>query len=491
MRVLFIYPVYSYPRKSPPIGLASLAAYTMQDGHDVRILDLNVSPRDGTSFARELRTLNPDLIGVSFMTNQYGSALGLIARCREILPGAFLIAGGPHASALPAELMREAPTLNAVCAGEGEIPLGMLLRAMEHANPPELHTIPGLTYRDESSLSLVSNPEPVECLDLESAPWPAWQLLKLDRYHVFAPCGDPAKMTFAMVSSRGCPGQCIFCDSHSVFGRRFRARSAQNLLREVRYLHEEFGMEQFDFVDDLITLDRARILEFCDLLRASGTHFTWMANARIDTLDDEILSAMNAAGCVRIDVGVESGDPAVRKVLKKGISNERIVRVHRFCRRIGLKVGTFLMVGNLAETTESVGMTADLMKGLTDDPSISIACPYPGTELYRIAREQGYLLTEDWSKYVTAPTFVKDYQPVMRTDTMSAEEILDAYYYLVGVFAADKFRSRYGQRYYFNPRFIRDYLLSSAQYGGFVRKCRMALRVALPMCVTKFRDRKR
>jgi radical SAM superfamily enzyme YgiQ (UPF0313 family) len=195
-----------------------------------------------------------------------------------------------------------------------------------------------------------------------------------------------------------------------------------------------------------------------------------MANARINTLNKEILLMMKKAGCVRIDVGVESGDPRVRKLMRKGITNEQIVRTHRLCKEIGLYIGTFLMVGNLGETMESVKMTAKLMKGLTDDPSIAIACPYPGTELYKIAERNGYLLSKDWRKYGTAPTFLKEYKPVMRTDTMSSEEILDAYYYLQSFFALDKFRARFGEKFYFNPAFLKEYIFESKQYGGFKRK---------------------
>jgi radical SAM superfamily enzyme YgiQ (UPF0313 family) len=238
------------------------------------------------------------------------------------------------------------------------------------------------------------------------------------------------------------------------------------------FLHKEYRMRRFDFVDDLITFDRDRVFEFCELIKNSGHNFEWSANARLDTVNEDMLLEMKLAGCVRVDFGVESGDPAVRKIIRKGISNERIIRIHNYCKSISMYVSTFLMVGNLGEDMNSVRMTVRLMKGLTFDASIAIACPYPGTELYKIAKENGYLLTEDWTRYGTAPTFVTDYKPVMRTDKMSPEEILQAYYYLLSVFAWDKMRARFGRYFFLNIDFIKQYIFSNKPYGGFINKVR-------------------
>ncbi|MEW5724503.1 MAG: radical SAM protein [Thermodesulfobacteriota bacterium] len=475
MKLLFLYPEYSYPRKNPPIGLASLAASALEQGHEAEIIDLNVLTQgERRDLPARIKAAAPDLVGVSFMTNQYASALGLIGEVRGALPGASIVAGGPHASALPRDLLREAPGLDLVVYGEGEIPLARLLAALAQ-DPPPLEGVPNLCYRRADTGEIVQTPPAAEAWDFEKAPWPAWRLLDLDRYEVFGAGGDAGKRTFALLSSRGCPGHCTFCDSHTIFGRRFRGRSADNLFREIIYLHENFGMEQFDFVDDLITLDRDRLEDLCRRLITAPTRFTWMANARVNTVDEDLLRLMKDAGCVRLDLGVESADPEVRRRMKKGITNEQIVRAHQACKKVGLYVGTFLMVGNLGETMDSVKATARLMKGLSDDPNISIACPYPGTELFRLAEEKGLLLTKDWSRYGTAPTFMADYRPVMRTEEMTPGEILKAYYYLVSVFATDKFRSRYGRRYYLNPRFLREYVLLTRRYGGFRRKSRLAL----------------
>lgn len=486
MRLLLIYPEYTYVRKNPPIGVASLAAWMLNLGHDVRIIDMNVSPETLDEQARRTDAWYPEVVGVSFMTNQYSAALKLIRFCRETWPKSFIVCGGPHACALPEAIMHEAPQLDAVAAGEGEVTLERLTACLSSGSAIGLDEVPGLYYRSKQG-QIVKSSNPIQFIDFESAPWPAWNLLDLGAYRIASAGGDTSKPTFAILSSRGCPGQCIFCDSHTVFGRRFRGRSAKNIFGEIMFLHERYGMERFDFVDDLITFDRDRVYELCKLLMESPKEFIWSANARLDTVDEDMLLAMRSAGCVRVDLGVESGAPEVRKIIKKAISNDRIVRIHKYCKEISMHVSTFLMVGNLGEDMEAVKETARLMKGLAQDPSISIACPYPGTELYRVAKENNYLLTEDWSRYSTAPTFLSDYQPVMRTDKMSADEILQAYYYLTSVFIWDKFRSRYGKLFFFNPSFLREYVFSSRQFGGTLKKFGKAYKILSMRLKSAFR----
>jgi len=283
--------------------------------------------------------------------------------------------------------------------------------------------------------------------------------------------------TFALLSSRGCPNYCIFCDSHTIFGRRFRARSAENIFDEIMYLHDNYRMVQFDFVDDQITLKKNRMLKLCGLIKNSKIPFKWMANARVGTIDEKMLRAMKQSGCIRIDVGVESGDPTVRKRMRKGITDGQILSAHRLAKKVGIQIGTFAMVGNLGETMDSVHMTERLLQNIGEDVMVSIPCPFPGTELYQIAKQNGYIRVTDWSHYVTSPTYLQNYQPVMVTDCMDQEEILKAYYYLHSFFVKRKFQIRYGKFFFLNPTFIDEWLFKSNVQGGMLRKTSMLLKL--------------
>ncbi len=465
--VLLIYPRYTYPRKSPPIGLAYLAAYIRRGGFNPVIVDFNIDGCSEKELPRFLKEYTPLAVGISLMTNQYGEFLRLAELIKRCSSSIRIVAGGPHVSALPCETLKECPAIDFIVTGEGEATFIELLKAISDGEE-DFANIRGLSFRLRGDIIQNQPRELIE--DINSLPFPAWDLIDARKYSVFS---IKKGLTFALLSSRGCPNHCIFCDSHTIFGRRFRPRSAENIFSEILSLHKMYGMNQFDFVDDMITLDKKRVLDLCVLLKESGISFTWMANARANTLDGEMLKAMKESGCVRIDIGVESGDPSVRRMAKKGITDEDVIRTHRLSKEAGIQVGSFVMVGNLGETMDSVRMTAGLLKDIGEDVMISIACPFPGTELYRIAKEKGYLRVTNWSHYVTSPTYLKNYHPVMVTDTMSQEGITKAYYYLYSIFAKKKFQTRYGKNFLLSPVFINDWLLNPTGDNGLFRKAAM------------------
>lgn len=450
--------------------MAYLAAIVREHGYEPRILDLNVEHYSDKELGDYIKDFKPACIGISFMTNQHGEAVRLASLMKSCDHNVPVIVGGPHVSAIPEEVLSECADVDFAVIGEGEETFSALLDAIL-SGCTRFDAIDGLCYRDSGRIVCTQQRRLIEQID--ALPFPAYDLLKLDRYSVHSITEGKA---FAILSSRGCPNQCIFCDSHTIFGRTFRGRSAANIFSELEYLHRTYGMTSFDFVDDMITLKRDRVVELCRLIGESGIAFTWMANARVNTLDREMLAAMKKSGCVRIDVGVESGDPRVRARAKKGITDQQIINAHQMAREAGIQVGTFAMVGNLGESMDSVRMTADLLKDISDDVMVSIACPFPGTELYRIARDQGYLRVTDWSRYVTSPTYLDGYEPVMVTDEMNQHQIVDAYYYLHARFAKQKFRARYGKRFFLNPTFLKQ-VVSGGGMRGFTRRGAMLFRL--------------
>jgi anaerobic magnesium-protoporphyrin IX monomethyl ester cyclase len=466
-KVVLVYPEYSYPRKNPPMGLAYIASYLGEKSIPVIILDFNVDTHAAEKLNKILE--EPDILycGISFMTNQFGSALSISKYIKEKNPDIPVVVGGPHVSAIPEQSLEEMGAVDIVCFGEGEETAYLLAEALIHGG--DLSEIYGIVYRKEGNV--ISNPPRELIPDINTLPFPAWDLLDLSSYSVFG--GVHGEPTFALMSSRGCPSHCIFCDSHTIFSRHFRGRSAENMFSEIQFLHDSYGMVQFDFVDDLITVDKKRVLELCSLLQESPVQYTWMANARVNTVNEEMISAMKEAGCIRLDFGVESGDPEVRKLTRKGISDEKIIQAHTLAQKYGISTSTFLMVGNLGETLESVRMTARLMKPIAMDTNIAIACPFPGTELFQIAKKNGWIRINDWSKYVTSPTYLPGYVPAMVTDTMNQKEILNAYYFLHSFFVKRKFQARYGSFFLINPFFWKEWVFQASAEGGHFRKISM------------------
>ncbi len=468
-KILLIYPSYSYPRKSPPLGLAYLAAYLEKFGYEPLIVDMNTSLMSDVQLATLVRGSRWLYVGISFMTNQFSEAARLAELIKSATPSIQIVAGGPHASSIPERTLTEIPQLDVVVRGEGEETARDISECL--SNNCSLETIPGISLRCHGKI--VHNIDRELIANLDDLPFAAWKHLDVEKYNIFKIGVGKDAPAFPILTSRGCPNHCIFCDSHTIFHRVFRARSARNIFQEIMYLHENYGTTEFDFVDDLITVLRPRILELCDLMLGSGIPFRWMANARVNTVDHELLKAMKNAGCVRVDFGVETGDPEVRRVMKKNITEKQIRDAHRISQELGLSTGTFTMVGNLGETFNSIRMTEQLLAEVGEDVVISIACPYPGTELYHIAKEKKLINTEDWSRYVTSPTYITDYRPVMRTDDMSEDQILKSFYYLHSKFAARKFKIRFGRYFYLNYHFYSEWVLR----GGLLRRVRMALRL--------------
>ncbi|RJR14940.1 MAG: radical SAM protein [Nitrospiraceae bacterium] len=318
--VLLIYPSYSFPRKSPPIGLAYLAAYIEMDGFDPYVVDFNISPMNDDVFSQLLRSKKWLMVGISFMTNQYADASRLSSTIKKILPSVPLIVGGPHPSSIPERTLKDLPAIDIVVKGEGEITLRDLAMALWSDN--SIDAIPGICFRKNGTI--ISNSRRELITDLDALPFPGWKYFDVAKYNIFSLTGSKDSPVFALLSSRGCPNFCTFCDSHTIFSRKFNPRSAGNIFHEIMHLHNTYGMMEFDFVDDLVTVNKKRVLELCRLLSDSGIDFRWMANARVNTVDREMLNAMKNAGCTRVDFGVESGDPHVRKVIRKNITNDQI-----------------------------------------------------------------------------------------------------------------------------------------------------------------------
>ncbi len=455
--VLLIYPPYPWQMKSPPLGLAYIASVLEADGRSVAICDMNPLRLGWDDLEEEIKRHKPRLVGVSFMTPQVRLAEQVARLAKEVDESIAVVVGGPHASALPAEML-EQRAIDFVVVGEGEMAMKELVAALFHKT--DFRSIGSLAFRESGHV--VINPRQPPIVNLDDLPFPAWHLLPLDKYSVRGYGGDISKPTFAILSSRGCPNQCIFCDSHTIFQRRFRGRSAQHIFAEMVYLWRKYGATQFDFVDDTITINKKRLAELCRLIIDSDMGARWMCNARVNTVDYQLLKLMKEAGCVRVDFGVESGDPKVLKAIKKKITLEQVRNAHRWAREVGISTSSFFMVGNLEEDWASVRKTVELAAELKSDfPSVGIATPYPGSELYQIARKNGWILVEEWSKYTPTAYQDKDYVPPMRTDKMSAADILKAYYFVNSRFLKQKYQARYGRWFWLNPLFYRHTVLDN------------------------------
>ncbi|GAB60813.1 MAG: B12-binding domain-containing radical SAM protein [Candidatus Jettenia sp.] len=448
--ILLIYPPYLSKHKSPPLGLAYLAAFVEQQGYKVKILDMNPLGLTLSDIEDSIKKNKPEIIGISFMTNQFGNALKVAQTCKSIYPKIPIILGGNHVSALPEEAM-EYDFVDFVILREGEITFRQLVEALDKGIE-NWEKIDGLVFKRDGNI--IKNRDRALIEDLDILPFPKWDDFPINAYSEKILGVSEELPVFSVFTSRGCPGKCAFCSSHTAFTRRFRKRSAENIFSELQFLEEKFGARYFNFIDDTLTIDKKRVDELCDLIINTNKQYRWIANARVNTVDKEVLKKMYMAGCRNICFGVESGDPEVRKNVGKGIAGEQIKNAHIWAKDAGLIVSSFFMVGNLGETWESIEKTIALARELHSDyPTCAIATPFPDTRFMEEAEKNGWLITKDWNRYITNPHIDQDYFPVSTNGILSAEELLEAYYKVNAAFAKIKLTTKYGERYLFNPEF--------------------------------------
>ena len=417
MRILLVQPpippeveLYSTAEMvAPSMGLAYLAAVLEQHGYKVEILDAPAFQLTYEKIPTEVERRKPDIVGVTATTAVAPSALKTAQMVKDAVPEALVVMGGPHITFLPEETMKAEPSIQIGVIGEGEYTLLDLVKTWEKNG--NLKEVKGVIYRENGSLKY-AEPRPL-IENLDELPFPARHLLPMERYKVFG----KHEILGLIFTSRGCPFNCTFCSSSLIFGKKFRARSPKNVVDEVEEFVEQYKSNHIEFVDDLFIFDKKRVKEICRELKERGLDVLWVCSARVDTVDGEIFKVIRDAGCIMVYLGVESGVQRVLNLMRKGIKVEQSVRAVKLAKEAGLQVVASFVLGIPGETWEEAMETIRFAKKLDPDfVQFSLATPFPGTELYRVAKEEGLLLTEDWTKYTVL-------KPVMQTEELSEERL--------------------------------------------------------------------
>jgi anaerobic magnesium-protoporphyrin IX monomethyl ester cyclase len=392
MRVLLINPFYPISETpSPPLGLAYLASVLSEAGIEVKILDLVVFPYSRAMLQQVLAQFQPQMAGLTAVSMTFNFAVDVIRDIKHLCPDIPTVMGGPHVSFCAQETLQRFPELDMVVVGEGEQTVVDLTRAIE--NGRGLEAVKGIAYRSGSEIcctparSLIS--------DLDTLPAPARHLLPLGRYRAL---GMPVSLT----TSRGCPFKCIFCVGRKMVGARVRYRSPGRVVDEMEYLNT-LHFHQINIADDLFTADKNHCLGVCDEIINRGLKPVWTSFARVDTVSEEILTRMKAAGCSAVSFGVESGNSQILKAIKKGITRKQVVAAVKMCRRAGITPFASFILGLPGETPQTIQETLDFGEQLKDlglSFGFHLLAPFPGTEIRANSRQYGIkILTDDWSQY--------------------------------------------------------------------------------------------
>jgi radical SAM superfamily enzyme YgiQ (UPF0313 family) len=392
MRILLLHPsrndTIDRLIRLPPLGLACVGGALRAAGHEVLVIDAAVEPRWEARLGEVLSGWRPRAVGISASTIMLKPALDLAARTKDADPATSVILGGVHATLFPGEVLREG-VIDLAVHGEGEQTTVELLAAVERSE--SLHAIAGIAFRDGNGPRVNGRRPPIQNLD--DLPLPAYDLLPMGLYST--PFSATGAVT-SIVTSRGCPYSCTFCDAFVVHGRKYRAHSAERVVTEIRHLVREFGVREVLFKDSEFTLDRHRVEGFCDLMTRGGPRVTWTCSTRVNRVDGPLLRKMAAAGCRVIQFGIESADPAVLDALKKGITLEQVREAFRSARAEGIDTVANLMVGSPGETRGSIEATRRLIREIRPDHlNVQVLVPYPGTELHRTLQGQSLVDAEE------------------------------------------------------------------------------------------------
>ena len=393
----------------PPIGLAFVAANLEKHGYKVDLLDNYLINKNAEELKNYIKTLNPEIVGVSCSSNTYKRAVETAKAVKEALPNCKLVTGGPHPSVMP-ESMLQHPEVDYVVMGEGE---RAMVELAEHITSgkkdADLAKIPGIAYK--SNGKVVRNP-PKFIEDMDEIPYPARHLLPMDRYSREAPflSNKPVDVMNVM---RGCPFNCNWCNVKEIWGAKSRSFSPKRVADEMEHINSTYGTRGVYFVGDNFTLNKKRAIEICNEIKSRNLDIVWACDTGVDLVSREVLKAMKSAGCQTIWFGVESGAPKILKIINRGITVEQAERAFKLCKEEKIETGISLMLGIPGETREDMETTFKFARKLDPDwHQFNVFIAYPGCKLYKQILENGwYDRIEDFLAYVKTDEF--DYDSLM------------------------------------------------------------------------------
>ena len=389
MNVAIIAPPYPLEEApAPPLGVSYVAAAFEAAGCRVRIFDYIVSRYSPEKLKRQMDAFEPDVVGATSVTMNFPVAAEIMRTAKRHRPSILTVMGGPHVSFDVARTLQTYPEIDLLVLGEGERTIMELVPSL--ADRSRWSGIEGLAFRRDGEIVVTEPRELIE--DLDSIPLPARHLLPLSRYRAL---GFPV----SIITSRGCPNACIFCQGRRMVGRKLRYRRVEQVMDEIEQILS-YGICRINVADDLFTSNKARVREVCGQIRERGLDFRWSAFARVNTVDRDILGLMRGTGCDGISFGIESGNPEMLRRVKKGITLDQAQNAVRLCKEVGIPVHASFMVGLPGESQESLRDTREFSKSLGIDYGYHFLAPFPGTDVRENIEDYDLeILTDDWTRY--------------------------------------------------------------------------------------------
>lgn len=376
-----------------PLGLCYLAAYLEKSGFEVSLVDAEAGRLGNDLSLKKILEFKPDAVGITSTTVAFRGARDLAYAIKASAPHVPVIIGGSHVTANPLKAL-SFECFDYGVMREGEVTLVELMKALERSSPVE--SIEGIVYRKGGEV--IVGPARPYIKDLDGLPFPARHLLA-DIGKYLPPVGSYSMTpVISMITSRGCPYRCIFCDNN-VFGRTVRYHSPRYIVAEIESVIRRYGAREIFFADDTFTVNRDRTREALSLLKKNGVRIKWSCMTRASDVDRALLREMKDAGCWQVGIGVESANNEVLKFIKKGVRIEDVRKAVQWCDEAGIYVKGFFMIGHPTDTLETIDESMRFARSTPfSDVVVTVSTPIPGTELYSLAPRYGTLRDDDWSE---------------------------------------------------------------------------------------------
>ena len=410
----------------PPLSLMCVAALMEQEGVDVDIIDMNAEQLSYQEALERLNKFSPDLLGFTTTTMSFHPVIKWINKFKKdtALP---VIVGGEHVGLYPYETMSHA-SIDYCIVGEAELPLPEFIRAFREGRP--FNGIKSLGFRSAGEIVIDRTLQTVN--DLDSVPFPARHLIKNELYENIL---TRNKNFTAMISSRGCPFNCSFCNANH---QLYRARSPKNFVDEIELNLNKFNIHNFDVYDSTFTADRKRVIDICDEIHLRKLDIGFTIRSRVDVVDKEMIDKLKSAGCYGIMYGVESSNPEILQMMNKGILPDLTAETIKYTHQSGMETLGFFMFGFPGETHETIEDTIRFSLELPlDYAQFTVLVPFPATDIYSYYREHG--LEDYWANYTLDES--KEHLIELIDTGVTRGEALD---YVAAAY----------KRFYFRPRII-------------------------------------
>ena len=430
-----------------PYWLCYAAGVCMDRGYDVELVDCIVKKMSTEDVVELVKKSAPDYIMGEITTSTCFHDYETLAAIKKAYPQGKIVIGGTHATALSERVLEECPDIDVIVRQEYDFTLDEVMKAGE-----DLSDVLGVTWRRDGQI--VKNPDRPWTEDLDELPFVSKiyeKFLDVNDYcYAFA-----RKPMIQIFSARGCPFRCNFCSyPETMSGRCFRKRSVKNFVDELEYIAVHMPYIQEIFIeDDTFTVDKKRVMEICDEIKRRGLKLVWSCNTRAD-LPYEVMAKMKEAGCRLLVVGYESGNQKVLDETRKGIKLEDSLAFAQNTKKLGIKVFGCFMIGLKGDNLSTIEDTFRFAKKVyANEVFFQQAVPFPGTAFYQWVKDEGYLKTEDYSKWLNQDGYL---DCLVNYPYANAKEI-------------EKLRDHLMSRYYFSFTYIFKTFLANLSWVEFKR----------------------